>query len=204
MDLRIFSAAVAFSIGFSCSASAATVSHGALSSPDDGSSLVISDSQNGYEWLRFDVTAGLDRSQTVAALGAIEGGGWSIASEAEAYQFLEAILSPSLISCTDTHYFVQDCGGLGATWDDGDFGANLGSGFDSVYFDAVIEDYAGLIQISDGGSVKFDRSIGPVSNLNNDAAWLAYRVSDVPLPAAAWLFGSALLGLGVVKRRKLA
>lgn len=27
-------------------------------------------------------------------------------------------------------------------------------------------------------------------------------VSQVPLPAAAWLFGSALLGLGVVKRRK--
>jgi hypothetical protein len=27
-------------------------------------------------------------------------------------------------------------------------------------------------------------------------------VSAVPLPAAAWLFGSALLGLGVVKRRK--
>jgi hypothetical protein len=26
--------------------------------------------------------------------------------------------------------------------------------------------------------------------------------SEVPLPAAAWLFGSALLGLGVVKRRK--
>ncbi len=26
--------------------------------------------------------------------------------------------------------------------------------------------------------------------------------SEVPVPAAAWLFGSALLGLGVVKRRK--
>lgn len=29
---------------------------------------------------------------------------------------------------------------------------------------------------------------------------LAIEVSDVPLPAAAWLFGSALLGLGVVSR----
>ena len=27
-------------------------------------------------------------------------------------------------------------------------------------------------------------------------------VSEVPLPAAAWLFGSALLGLGAIKRRK--
>jgi len=29
-------------------------------------------------------------------------------------------------------------------------------------------------------------------------------ISAVPLPAAAWLFGSALLGLGVIKRRKTA
>jgi hypothetical protein len=28
------------------------------------------------------------------------------------------------------------------------------------------------------------------------------RTSEVPIPAAAWLFGSALLGLGVFKRRK--
>lgn len=30
----------------------------------------------------------------------------------------------------------------------------------------------------------------------------AVRVSPVPIPAAAWLFGSSLLGLGVVKRKK--
>ena len=31
---------------------------------------------------------------------------------------------------------------------------------------------------------------------------VTYTYSEVPLPAAAWLFGSALLGLGVIKRRK--
>jgi hypothetical protein len=30
----------------------------------------------------------------------------------------------------------------------------------------------------------------------------SFTVSEVPIPAAAWLFGSALLGLGVIKRRK--
>ena len=35
-----------------------------------------------------------------------------------------------------------------------------------------------------------------------DSAYLELEASPVPLPAAAWLFGSALLGLGVVKRRK--
>lgn len=34
---------------------------------------------------------------------------------------------------------------------------------------------------------------------------IGYKVpSEVPLPAAAWLLGSALLGLGVIKRRKAA
>lgn len=34
-------------------------------------------------------------------------------------------------------------------------------------------------------------------------AWFYRNVSAVPLPATTWLFGSALIGLGVVKRRKL-
>ena len=33
---------------------------------------------------------------------------------------------------------------------------------------------------------------------------MSYTVNAVPLPAAAWLFGSALLGLGIIKRRKAA
>lgn len=33
-------------------------------------------------------------------------------------------------------------------------------------------------------------------------AGTAWSVTTVPLPAAAWLFGSALLGLGAIKRRK--
>ena len=47
---------------------------------------------------------------------------------------------------------------------------------------------------------------GPrVSNLGSGtfAVWsTAGSVSAVPIPAAAWLFGSALLGLGVLKRKK--
>ncbi len=36
-------------------------------------------------------------------------------------------------------------------------------------------------------------------------AWAVHSgdVAAIPLPAAAWLFGSALLGLGAVKRRKV-
>lgn len=34
-----------------------------------------------------------------------------------------------------------------------------------------------------------------------DASQVSLSVSEVPLPAAVWLFGSAVLGLGIVKRK---
>ena len=49
---------------------------------------------------------------------------------------------------------------------------------------------------------------GDVSELGNDAVleWdLYYQLGtgpEVPVPATAWLFGSALAGLGVVRRKK--
>ena len=60
----------------------------------------------------------------------------------------------------------------------------------------------GTIEIGSGGEVL----CGDVLCTGNE--WLEARaisagsISAVPIPAAAWLFGSALLGLGLVKRRK--
>jgi hypothetical protein len=39
----------------------------------------------------------------------------------------------------------------------------------------------------------------PSSSFNN---YMTYNVSAVPVPAAAWLFGSALIGLAGIKRKK--
>lgn len=44
--------------------------------------------------------------------------------------------------------------------------------------------------------------IKPPSDIDGTFAY-ATPVNAVPLPAAAWLFGSALLGLGAIKRRKI-
>ena len=46
-----------------------------------------------------------------------------------------------------------------------------------------------------------DNTSSAMANVNLSRVALV-SPSEVPLPAAAWLFGSALLGLGVVKRRK--
>ena len=74
---------------------ATPITVGALSSNDDGSTEVITDSLNNLEWLRFDVLADLTYAQTLAAIGA--GGsheGWQIAHNAEAAA-LEAALGVS-------------------------------------------------------------------------------------------------------------
>ena len=45
---------------------------------------------------------------------------------------------------------------------------------------------------------------GYFGNSNDGSAYPSggYSFTVVPIPGAAWLFGSALLGLGIAKRRK--
>ena len=61
--------------------------------------------------------------------------------------------------------------------------------FQNFIFDPTFTDLASLqLAFSNTGSSEF--------------AMDNFIVNNVPIPAAAWLFASALLGLGVVKRRK--
>jgi hypothetical protein len=55
--------------------------------------------------------------------------------------------------------------------------------------------------VFDGGVAEFS---GNEWEVNGTVGRFTYGQSlpEVPVPAAAWLFGSALLGLGVVKRKK--
>lgn len=48
------------------------------------------------------------------------------------------------------------------------------------------------------------RVTGISLNPNVDAISASTQVSAVPLPAAAWLFGSALLGMGALRRKQAA
>jgi hypothetical protein len=60
--------------------------------------------------------------------------------------------------------------------------------------------------VTEGISLELVAICGGVPGCVSDIFWdnisITADVSAVPVPAAAWLFGSALLGLGAVKRRK--
>jgi hypothetical protein len=86
------------------------VSYGALSSNDDGTTEIIVDHLNGYEWLRWDVLGLLTYEQTLTAIA--PGGpyeGWSIAGEAEAQQFVDALFYPGADACDASSVFER-CG----------------------------------------------------------------------------------------------
>jgi hypothetical protein len=53
-----------------------------------------------------------------------------------------------------------------------------------------------LFQAGERYTFSNEAAAGEVGNISG------FYTSPVPIPATAWLFGSALLGLGAVKRRK--
>jgi hypothetical protein len=50
----------------------------------------------------------------------------------------------------------------------------------------------------DAWEIESDTTIDPGS----EDVWASWSLSPVPVPAAAWLFGSALIGLGAIKRKR--
>ena len=73
------------------------------------------------------------------------------------------------------------------------------SNADFVFFSSAINNASGSDSVSGPGRLArmFENSAN-----SERVVWAEWTVSQVPIPAAAWLFGSALLGLGVVKRKK--
>ena len=189
---------------------AAIITHGALTTNDDGSSNIITDSlNNNVVWLRFDVLAPLTYAETLGTLGTQDGGGWNIAGFTQATMFADALLSDTTNLCTET---VSACGNV-SSWSDGDLGANFDTSADYAWY---------LTNAGRAGYVTVDATSGDVilrgwsSLAASDAyatggfyeslpvSWLLYRDTTViPVPAAVWLFGSGLVGLVVVARRKV-
>jgi len=191
---------------------AAIVTQGFLTSNDDGSSNIITDSLNNVEYLRLDVLADLTYAQTLAALGTQDGGGWSIASPTDALNFTAAALGGATACAHDGTSVTSFFCGYMAGWSDGEMGDDYNSTVDLAWFldesgdadflqfnesNGRIDMYPTNLLVTDDFSSSGDAAATPVS-------WLVVRpASAVPVPPAAWLFGSGLLGIIGVARRKV-
>ena len=200
-------------LALSFNVSAALVTHGYLSTNNDGSSNIITDSLNNVEYLRFDVLADLTYAQTLAVLDTQDGGGWSIAGSADALSLATAVLGVEA-TCTFSGADVNfpSCGVING-WTDGDLGANYDMFSDYVLIldeagnvDLLRMYIEGILNISDFGTIaSSDIFSADGSEKANTISWLLVRdTAVVPAPAAVWLFGSGLIGLIGLARRKKA
>ncbi len=197
----------------SMNVSAALVTVGNLSTYDDGSSNIITDSLNNVEYLRLDVLADYTYAQTLAVLDTQDGGGWSIANAAQAIGFTAAALG-GVSACTHNGNSVTGNGcGYISNWTDGLLGDNYNVNYDFAWFldEQGQADYVwiekspfGLMSIADTTLSYSDNFSAAGAYVGLPISWLMVRdVSPVPVPAAMWLFGSGLLGLIGVARRKV-
>ena len=190
---------------------ATTYTYGNLTSDD--TTNFITDTVSGREYLRFD-TFNLSYADTVAAVGT--GGlyeGYSIATSDIADDFYSAILGVDSTPCTGATNYNTLCGGV-TGWVDDAFGASYGGAAD-LFFYLSTNQTPGRPELAVGHGLittsfiadRDDWSTITASDSQNNINFLLYNddvtaPSTVPVPAAAWLFGSALLGFFGFSRRK--
>jgi hypothetical protein len=187
----------------SLGANAALVDHGSFTY----------DSDQGLDWLDFTETAGLTYTAALSANSS-----WRLATNAE----IEVLHATAFDGYSDTNtssHFSSALGG-GTPYADqeedfskfinlfGDTGYPAQSSRGFYLDESSMWRLIGATVASDntlifGTDFGFDGS-SDVDSGRDGYGFSLVRTSVVPIPAAAWLFGSAILGLaGVARRKKL-
>ena len=171
-----------------------------------GDNLITRDTTSGLEWLDLTVTAGMSYDSIVAQMGS--GGtyeGWAYTTEAQVATFFDNAGGSGVYTGPSTdHQAVFDSGLLSA-WSTTDAGTGyVQAEFLTVEVTGLGSHIAGLIRDGDNPSLDFIDTIGAGYQGDASKSILAsalVRTSVVPIPAAVWLFGSALGMLGWMRRK---
>lgn len=208
---RLQSATASVALVLSTSVNAAIVDHGHYTT----------DTASGLDWLDLTETISMTYNEVVAQLGpggALEG--WRYASESEIGGFLDAFGGDS--TYYDSGWSPQNNGlfdVVAPLWGDtycAQEGCTPGDGLSRFIHNAVFSSSQNVMtgklydlvahSLSDTEDfVKTSEvTIGYNQSHQYVASALVRDVSPVPVPAAVWLFGTGLLGLIGVTRRKTA
>lgn len=177
---------------------------------DSGTGLITSTS--GLTYLGWDVAANLTYAETVASTSS---GGiyedFHIASQTEAFLFFNAVnTAADVVDVPGQNFHFAN--GLSSFDGQGRFGNNNNDNNSYAYF---LSDESGFdvgifsstsisLVINDSwAAMTFASADLQSSNSDLGVSWLLVNdASVVPVPAAVWLFGSGLLSLVGVARRK--
>lgn len=212
MRIKSISIAAATCIFLSTSVNAVIITHGDLTTDD--ATNYITDTATSRMYSRFD-SFNLTYADTLTAIGT--GGlfeGWSIATSEVAHDFINASLGGTSLCAAGGNEF--SCGTV-LGWGNGDYGDSSNAFYDQfVFLNNSVDFPLGLFQFTtaDGSiqkqeiwSTHASRDFTYVTDhtFGTNLDLLLYKdVAAVPVPAAVWLFGSGLLGLIGVARRKKA
>ncbi|MCW9004850.1 MAG: VPLPA-CTERM sorting domain-containing protein [Gammaproteobacteria bacterium] len=184
-----------------------------------GDNLITQDTDSGLEWLDLTVTNGVSLSEIYAQLdvgGTYEG--WRYATRAEVAGLWDSFGGDSNyyngLSTQNNGLFDAMAPFVGDTYVDGNYSSRTPGDYYSIWvtgdispsgghYSATAADtwYEPLYETHDF----FKLSDLEANNITPDMGHALVReVTTVPVPAAVWLFGSGLIGLVGLARRKKA
>lgn len=211
-------ASAAITLVLSTSLNAATISYNGYSLDTD-TNIVTG---GGLDWIQWDETAGLSINDALAS-----NSGWRLATTAEveslfgSFNYFGATTVPgsfdnfALVPNTnDVLNFIQLFGDSyltpsalsGDLFSEQATTAIFASDLPGVYNAAIIEYNADgrLAAVGDNTLVTLEYAISGADSAGGYRGVALVQTSVVPVPAAVWLFGSGLIGLAGIARRKKA